>query len=142
MTKFREQFRRQVFGQPLVENLVSNAVAAHFKSLEPKKALVLSFHGWPGVGKNFVSSLLVESIFKEGLKSTFYKNYNARIDFTLESKLHEYQDTLRKDITNILAQCERSVFVFDEVDMMPPKVKISNCQPIWIARGANALNNL
>lgn len=121
LDKFQTLFDQQVFGQPLVKSLVVAAVSGHFKG-DSRKALVLSLHGWPGVGKNFVSSLLVKGIFREGSKSSFYKYYNARVDFTVESKVPVYREKLRSEIVASLKKCERAVFVFDEVDMMPAKL--------------------
>jgi torsin-1 len=121
LDKFQALFDKQVFGQPLVKSLVVAAISGHFK-VDSRKALVLSFHGWPGTGKNFVSSLLIKSIFREGSQSTFYKHYNARVDFTVESRVPIYREKLRAEIVASLKLCERAVFVFDEVDMMPAKL--------------------
>ncbi|XP_059474941.1 torsin-1A [Neocloeon triangulifer] len=122
VTQFHSNFRQEVFGQPLVENIVAKAVFSHLREAQPKKALVLSFHGWPGVGKNFVASLLVNSVFSEGTKSNFYKYYNARINFPVASKVPQYQEQLRADVKSVISKCNRSIFVFDEIDMMPPKL--------------------
>ena len=73
-----------------MEDVVANAVSDHLIG-GTRKALVFSFHGWPGSGKNYVATFLATSMFKMGEKSSFYKYYNARIDFPLESKSQEYQ---------------------------------------------------
>lgn len=121
MDKFQRLFDQKVFGQPVVKSLVAAAVSGHFKG-NSKKALVLSFHGWPGVGKNLVATILAESFFQQGTKSAFFKQYNARVDFTLESKVHLYRERLQNEIKDTISRCERAVFVFDEVDMMPAKL--------------------
>ena len=36
-----------------------------------KKPLVMSFHGWTGSGKNYVSKFIAESLFAKGMRSKF-----------------------------------------------------------------------
>ena len=67
LTALEESLEQNLFGQHLVLSLVSKAVRAHVKKREPKKALVMSFHGWTGSGKNFVAKFLVESLYKLGM---------------------------------------------------------------------------
>ena len=40
----------QLFGQPLVKKTLLSSLKAHFDISDPRKALVLSFHGSTGVG--------------------------------------------------------------------------------------------
>jgi hypothetical protein len=43
-----------LFGQPLVKNILITALKGHISLKNPRKALVLSFHGATGVGLLFV----------------------------------------------------------------------------------------
>ena len=61
--------QRRVFGQHLVTKTIPKVLGAHLKNTSPKKALVLSFNGGTGTGKNFVSKIIAEHIFKKGLES-------------------------------------------------------------------------
>ena len=53
-----------LFGQPLAVKTIVNSFKAHFSTDEPKKALVLSFHGSTGTGKTHTANLVVASLFK------------------------------------------------------------------------------
>lgn len=84
-----------VFGQHLTE-VVVHAIAAHWNSRQkPKKALTLSFHGWPGSGKNYVSNFIVESLFKYGTKSKFVHYFVGRIHFPLEDQVPQYRVSVK-----------------------------------------------
>ena len=56
--------RTHVFGQHIAHEQISRALHAHTKRATPKKALVFSFHGWTGGGKNYVSKFLAQSLYK------------------------------------------------------------------------------
>jgi hypothetical protein len=103
---------KNLFGQPLVTTTLINALKGHFSIKEPKKALVLSFHGSTGVGKNFVSQFIgklidliaffffnflifiyfkAESLFLKGIKSKYFKQFISTRDFPHNEKLTEYK---------------------------------------------------
>ena len=52
---FSELTRAHLFGQPLVTQVVTRTLRSHIRKSSPSKALVLSFHGWTGGGKNYVA---------------------------------------------------------------------------------------
>ena len=114
-----ERLEGNVFGQHLVTRLVTRAVRAHVRKSEPKKALVMSFHGWTGSGKNFVAKFIVESLFKLGLSSKFVHLYISTLHFPNKDMSDIYklrvQDWVRGNVTD----CQSSVFIFDEIDKMP-----------------------
>lgn len=68
-----------------------NAITAHWREKQPQKALTLSFHGWPGSGKNYVTKFITEAIYKEGAKSHYVHHFMGRIHFPLEDKVEEYK---------------------------------------------------
>ena len=82
---------KHLFGQPLVKNTLINALKSHFSIKNPKKALVLSFHGSTGVGKNFVSQFIAESLFAKGIRSKYYKQFISTKDFPHNDKINEYK---------------------------------------------------
>lgn len=82
---------KNLFGQPLVKNTLINALKSHFSIKNPKKALVLSFHGSTGVGKNFVSQFIADSLFAKGSRSKFYKHFISTKDFPHNEKVKEYK---------------------------------------------------
>lgn len=75
----------RMFGQPLVGELV-NILTAHKEAVNDKskrnqKALVISLHGWSGVGKNFASTMIAEAIYTNGMQSKFVKLFMGKKDF-------------------------------------------------------------
>ena len=56
----------QLFGQPLVKKTLLSALKAHFEIENPRKALVLSFHGSTGVGTSILNKRFTFKI-KESL---------------------------------------------------------------------------
>lgn len=83
-----------MFGQPLVNELI-NILSAHKEALHHetkrnKKALVISLHGWSGVGKNYATSMIAESLFTKGMESNFVKMFMGKKDFDC-TKIHETQ---------------------------------------------------
>lgn len=74
-----------MFGQPLVGELV-NIFTAHKEAVydtgkQNQKALVISLHGWSGVGKNYASTMIAEALYKNGMKSKFVKLFMGKKDF-------------------------------------------------------------
>ena len=84
-TDLKHNLSQKMFGQPLVGELL-NILSAHIESLNNdtkrnKKALVLSLHGWTGVGKNYASTMIAEALYKKGMESKFVKMYMGKKDF-------------------------------------------------------------
>lgn len=82
---------KKLYGQHLAEQVVVNALGAHFAETNPQKALTMSFHGWPGSGKNYVTKFIKEAMYLNGVNSKFIQHYAARIHFPLASKVEEYK---------------------------------------------------
>jgi len=82
---------RQLHGQHLVKNAVVKSLKGHFNNKHPDKALVLSFHGWTGSGKNFVSRIIADNIFESGMKSSFVHLFIATHHFPHADKTEDYK---------------------------------------------------
>ena len=80
-----------LFGQHIVKETVSAALQGHLLNPNPPKPLVLSFHGRTGTGKNFVSRMIAESIYKKGLSSKYVHLKIADRDFRHTTKFAEYK---------------------------------------------------
>ncbi|XP_044762428.1 torsin-1A [Coccinella septempunctata] len=118
-----ENLKKNVFGQPLVESTVIKALRAHWdKNYEPEKALTISFHGGPGIGKNYVVKFIEESLYRKGMESPHVHNFNARLDFPEIDKVNLYKANLQKWIIGNVSNCPKQMFVFDEVHQMPPGI--------------------
>ncbi|KAL0965235.1 hypothetical protein UPYG_G00278550 [Umbra pygmaea] len=90
------------------------------KNKKNKKPLVLSLHGGTGTGKNFVSQLIAENIYKKGMDSSFIHQFVATVHFPHKSKINTYKSQLQHWIKGNVTNCPRSMFIFDEMDKMHP----------------------
>ncbi|GBN52107.1 Torsin-1B [Araneus ventricosus] len=117
-----QDFTHNLFGQHLVKANVPKALLRHVLNAQPKKALVMSFHGWTGSGKNHVSQMIAKHLFKKGAESQFHHLYIGTRDFPHEEEVNKYRAQLRKEIEEATQKCDRSLFIFDEVDKIPPGV--------------------
>lgn len=70
---------------------VTAAISGHLKNEDPPKALALSFHGWTGVGKTFVSNIIAKSLYRNGHKSKFVHRFYGHVDFVHENLVESYQ---------------------------------------------------
>ena len=89
------------------------------RKAEPKKALVMSFHGWTGSGKNFVAKFIVESLFKLGMNSKFVHLFIATLHFPNKDMADIYKLRVQDWVRGNVTACQSSVFIFDEIDKMP-----------------------
>ncbi|ESP03689.1 hypothetical protein LOTGIDRAFT_224215 [Lottia gigantea] len=115
----QNELQNKLFGQHLVLKAVVNHVRAHIENKHPPKALALSFHGGTGTGKNYVSKMIAEHLYKQGMKSKFVHLISATKEFPHEEMVHFYKDQLRNWIETNISVCSRSLFIFDEMDKMP-----------------------
>ncbi|TMS35551.1 hypothetical protein L596_002931 [Steinernema carpocapsae] len=122
VTGMRAVMRESFYGQHLAQQTVPSAIQAHLSNEEPSKALVMSFHGWTGSGKNFLSKIIADHVYKKGIKSTYVNVFVATTHFPHKEQLSLYQDQLRSWIVGNLSACPHSLFIFDEVDKLPAKL--------------------
>ncbi|XP_071088144.1 torsin-1A-like [Haliotis cracherodii] len=119
-TGLSKQLKEKLYGQHLALKSVTNHIRGHLKSGEPAKALALSFHGWTGTGKNYVSRIVAEHLYKKGMRSKFVHLISAPKEFPHEGMVPFYKDQLHAWIAGNITRCSRSLFIFDEMDDMPP----------------------
>ena len=84
------QLNQKLYGQHLAIGPLVKHLRGHFEG-QPKKATVLSLHGPPGTGKNFVSRMLVDNLYVKGMDSNYVHLLSATKDFPHESMLEEYK---------------------------------------------------
>ncbi|XP_024083294.1 torsin-1A-like isoform X2 [Cimex lectularius] len=112
-----------VFGQPFVSQAVLPLLISHRRAnMYHDKALVMSFHGSQGTGKNYVVKILVEHLYKNGLASRYVHYFNGRIHFTKHSKSSKHTEDLLKAVKDGVDLCPTSVFIFDELEKFPPRI--------------------
>jgi len=119
VTKLEQSLAENVFGQHLVNSLVTRSIRAHLRKSEPKKALVMSFHGWTGAGKNFVAKFVAESLYKTGMSSKYVHLFISTLHFPHPEMADIYKLRVQDWIRGNVTQCETSIFIFDEIDKMP-----------------------
>ncbi|XP_039635707.1 torsin-1A-like isoform X1 [Perca fluviatilis] len=110
----------KLFGQHIGSRIILKALTGFMSNDNPKKPLVLSLHGHTGTGKNFVSKLIADNIYKEGMDSSFVHVFTSELHFPHSSKLETYKTQLQQWIKGNVTNCERSMFIFDEMDKMQP----------------------
>ena len=69
-------------GQHIAQDMILRAVRGHQRNKSPSKPLVLSFHGWTGSGKNFVSQFIADSFYRLGQGSQFVHLFIATLHFS------------------------------------------------------------
>lgn len=81
-----------LFGQHIVTDTIVKGLKSHYASgSNSKKPLVLSFHGPPGTGKNFVADRVADFVYAAGVESKFVHKFMGRVAFPLEAKRHVYK---------------------------------------------------
>ena len=118
-----DDLNREVHGQHLVKQIIPKLIEQHMKNENPEKALVLSFHGWTGGGKNFVSDIVAKNIFRKYRKSgesDFVRHFFCSHFNTEDKQL--IREWIKNNITNVVKTCQRSLFIFDEIDKLPEGV--------------------
>uniref|UniRef100_A0A3Q3MM34 Torsin n=1 Tax=Mastacembelus armatus TaxID=205130 RepID=A0A3Q3MM34_9TELE len=119
-TGLEADLQRKLFGQHIASRIILKAVNGFMSNDNPKKPLVLSLHGWTGTGKNFVSKLIAENLYKEGMDSSFVHVFTSTLHFPHPSQYDTYKTQLQQWIKGNVTNCERSMFIFDEMDKMHP----------------------
>lgn len=111
----------ELYGQHIVIDVLTKALRAHYAAGAPtsSKPLVISLHGQSGTGKTFVAQRLVEHLYHLGMRSRFVRHYIGRSSFPTAQHLAEYQRLVAGQVRDTVRQCERALFVFDEMDKMP-----------------------
>lgn len=121
--KLERLLEERVYGQHLAIETVVTALRAHWNDrYDSPKALTLSFHGWPGGGKNYISGFIKDSLYALGSQSDHVHHFMGRIHFPQVEKSQEYQDNLYGWIKGNVSRCSKQLFIFDEVNKMPPNI--------------------
>jgi len=84
-------FTNKLYGQQIAHETILTALRAHLKNDNSPKALVMSFHGTPGTGKNYVAHMIATAFYKKGVESQYFHFFNGRNDFPLQRKIDEYK---------------------------------------------------
>lgn len=119
--RYDEELKQNLFttveGQHIAARYVAWALKGHIEDEEPKHALSFVFMGTTGTGKNFVSQIIADALFRHAPRHVHY--YSGLLDFPHKSEVEQYKSRLQKEITENVRKCERAVFIFDEIEKAP-----------------------
>lgn len=107
----QENLDKKLFGQHLVSKVVVKAVRGFLNNTNAKKPLALSLHGWTGTGKNFVSKIVAESIYKKGLQSKYVHQFVATLHFPHAHSINLYK--VRMSCAAMTYKCHSMVSTSD-----------------------------
>ncbi|XP_071759591.1 prosalusin [Centroberyx gerrardi] len=113
---------KNVYGQHLAQDIVSEEVANFLQNKSPDRPLVLSFHGSSGTGKTLVSSMLGTHLYGSAMSSPYIHQFVPALHFPSPKRVKQYRSELRSWVNGNLTACARSVFIFDEMEKMPPGI--------------------
>ncbi|CAK6963646.1 torsin-1A-like [Scomber scombrus] len=119
-TGLQADLKGKLFGQHIASDIILKAVNGFMSNDNSEKPLVLSLHGLSGTGKSFVTKLIAENIYKEGMGSRFVHLFISSLHFPHSSQIDTYKSQLQQWIKGKVTDCGRSMFIFDEVDKMHP----------------------
>ncbi|XP_069039454.1 prosalusin [Lepisosteus oculatus] len=111
---------RNLYGQHLAQEVVSEAVADFLAKDRPDRPLVLSFHGSSGTGKTMVSSMLGKHLYGTTMGSPYIHQFIPTFHFPSAERVQHYKTELKRWVEGNLTACARSIFIFDEMEEMPP----------------------
>ena len=139
LTNLQRALDEELYGQHLAKKIITAALRTYVKQ-PSKKALVLSFHGGTGVGKNFVSNLIAKHLFKWGHKSLFVHKIIIPLHFPHKSEVEDHDKQLNSWITGNVSQCnKRSLFIFDEMDKIDVRL-MDTLRPFLNNRGEKSVD--
>uniref|UniRef100_UPI0037E809AA torsin-1A-like n=1 Tax=Semicossyphus pulcher TaxID=241346 RepID=UPI0037E809AA len=119
-TGLKADLETKLFGQHIASGVILEAVTGFMTNDYLQKPLVLSLHGPSGTGKNFVSQLIAENIYKEGMDSDSVHVFTSLLHFPHEHLIETYKSQLQQWIKGNVSNCARSMFIFDDMEKMHP----------------------
>ncbi|XP_056605939.1 torsin-1A-like [Triplophysa dalaica] len=120
--RLEKDLNENLHGQHIVSKVVLRTVSSFMTDSNPNKPLVLSFHGTAGVGKNHVSKIIARNIYKLGDKSEHFIMFVSQHHFPHKDKVDMYSARLKEQIHQHVSRFPRTMFVFDEMDKMNPRL--------------------
>ncbi|NXK62376.1 TOR3A protein, partial [Sylvietta virens] len=118
ITGLEADLSEQLHGQHLAKEVVVRAVQGFLQSPQPQKALVLSFHGWSGTGKNFVARMVASHLYRDGLKSDCVRVFISLLHFPHHNYVDSYKAQLQRQISQTLQRCRQALLIFDEAEKL------------------------
>lgn len=82
---------KNLYGQHLAQDIVSEAVASFVGNKTPDRPLVLSFHGASGTGKTLVSHMLGNHLYGSAMSSPYVHQFVPTLHFPSPGLVKEYR---------------------------------------------------
>ncbi|RXM31656.1 Torsin-3A [Acipenser ruthenus] len=120
ITGLEKDLEQKLHGQHLAQAVVVRAIRGFLKNPSPEKALTLSFHGWSGTGKNFVSRMISDNLYRDGMKSHCVRLFISPFHFPHAKLVDVYQGQLKDWISGTVQHCPQALFIFDEAEKLHP----------------------
>ena len=105
----------KVFGQHIAVSTILTALRQFYDPSNMAATLVFSFHGWTGVGKNFVSGLLADAIMVSDNGANVMKII-IPLHFPHENEGEIYAEQIQEWIHTNTSKCRNTVIIIDEMD--------------------------
>lgn len=128
------ELQNKLYGQHLAQE-IPNYLLSHIVNESPEKALVMKFVGQSGSGKNYVSKIIAKHLYQKGTGSAFVHLYIGSNDFP-----HKFLGQLQGDIAEFTMVCDKSLFIFDDIDHMWPEL-MTVLKPFLICDGQDSIKN-
>lgn len=110
VTKLAVNLNQRVYGQHIAVDAVPSILRAHIQS-DSGSPLVMAFHGWTGIGKNFISQMIAQLIPASSRHLVVIPmSYLPGND----DNLHRQQ--IQSLIRNGTRRCTFNFFILDEMD--------------------------
>lgn len=107
------ELQRRVHGQHIAVNVVVERLQ-EFSSASDRRLLIMSFHGWTGIGKNFMSSIIAQH-----LPATNVHKFIIPLHFAhdMDSNAALLSEWITSNVS--YPSCGFHLFIVDEVDKAP-----------------------
>ncbi|KAK2152943.1 hypothetical protein LSH36_314g03039 [Paralvinella palmiformis] len=110
LNQLEADLKKNVFGQHIAITAVLHHIKVLLSSAE-KNITVLSFNGWTGIGKNYVSSFIGARIREANTNKIIIP-----LEFAHARDSESHQDQMMKRLIGGVAKCQVNLFIIDEVD--------------------------
>ena len=118
MVKLKHKLEDNVFGQQVAVKAVVKELEKFGQAVKEgtsKRTLVMSFHGWTGVGKNFISRFIAEAFYNNKV-TLFSIPWHFPHEAQSEEEARKLQRKVKTWIIGNVTKCGVNVFIFDEMD--------------------------
>jgi hypothetical protein len=111
VTLLRLTFDERVYGQHIAADLIINALN-DFNQDRSRRMLVMLWHGWTGVGKNYVSRIITEKLSSSSVHKIIVPFHLAHGTVDEARNLRDWM------VSNLSSDslCRLQIFIVDEVD--------------------------